>query len=105
MKTTNLKKDLKTGLAACAKKGWAHKGKSIRKSFIFKDFDDAFSFMTRCALAIVKLDHHPVWLQNYNKVYIELTTHDTGGVSGKDLALATIMDKIATVFSGKKVSG
>ena len=65
---------------------------AIVRKFQFVDFDAAFSFMTRCALMAAKMDHHPEWSNVYNKVEVTLTTHDAGGVTQKDVDLATAMD-------------
>ena len=67
---------------------------SLRKSFKFKNFREAFGFMTRVALLAEKADHHPEWFNVYNKVDIILTTHDAGGVSEKDFSLAKEIDKM-----------
>ena len=67
---------------------------SINRSIKFKDFSAAFAFMTRVALAAEKADHHPEWSNVYNKVTIRLTTHDAGGLSHKDIALAQVIDKL-----------
>ena len=67
---------------------------SINRSIKFKDFSAAFAFMTRVALAAEKADHHPEWSNVYNKVTIRLTTHDAGGLSEKDIALAQVIDKL-----------
>ena len=78
-------------------KGWAKvRGRdAIEKSYKFKDFNEAFAFMTRIALAAEKADHHPEWAIVWNRVDVVLTTHDAGGLSEKDVALATLMDKWA----------
>jgi len=70
--------------------GWkvSDGGKSIHQAFKFKDFGEAWGFMTRVALLAEKMDHHPEWSNVYNKVEITLTTHDAGGVTEKDLRLA-----------------
>jgi 4a-hydroxytetrahydrobiopterin dehydratase len=68
---------------------------AIRKSYRFKDFNEAFGFMTRVALLAEKADHHPEWSNVYNKVEILLTTHDAGGVSQRDIDLAKAIDGIA----------
>jgi len=60
----------------------------IRRSFSFKTFSEAFAFMTRVALLAEKADHHPDWSNSYNKVDIALSTHDAGGLTEKDVALA-----------------
>ena len=63
-------------------------GKAITRSFKFGDFNAAFGFMTRVALYADKHDHHPEWSNVYNKVEITLTTHDAGGLSARDAAMA-----------------
>ena len=68
---------------------------AIGKSFKFADFNQAWGFMTRVALAAEKADHHPEWSNVYNRVEIVLSTHDAGGFSGKDLALARFIDGLA----------
>ncbi len=68
---------------------------AIARSFRFKDFNAAFGFMARVALWADKADHHPEWFNVYNRVDVTLTTHDAGGVSEKDVALARFMDEIA----------
>lgn len=65
------------------------------RSFQFGDFNEAFGFMTRVALAAEKADHHPEWFNVYNKVEITLTTHDAGGLSERDVALAGFIDQAA----------
>jgi 4a-hydroxytetrahydrobiopterin dehydratase len=67
---------------------------AIRHVFKFKDFSEAFAFMTRVALAAEKAGHHPDWANSYNTVTISLSTHDAGGLSAKDVALAQAIDKI-----------
>lgn len=68
---------------------------AIAKEFKFKDFNAAFGFMTRVALYADKADHHPEWFNVYNKVEVTLATHDAGGVTEKDVALALFMDSVA----------
>src|SRR5882757_2293199 len=68
---------------------------AIAKSFQFVDFKAAFAFMTRAALKAEQLDHHPEWFNVYNKVDVTLSTHDAGGVTGFDVALARYLDEIA----------
>ena len=79
--------------------GWAvdgGEGDAIKKTFRFADFNAAFGFMTRVALAADKRDHHPEWFNVYDRVEVRLTTHDADGVTDKDVALARFMDDAAT---------
>lgn len=73
----------------------ASNAKSITKSFKFRDFNAAFSFMTRVALLAEKMNHHPEWFNVYNKVDVTLTTHDAGGVTEKDIKMAGKMNDYA----------
>ena len=77
--------------------GWSFDAgrNGIAKSFKFADFGAAFAFMTRVALAAEKADHHPEWANVWNKVDILLSTHDAGGVTGKDIALARQIEEMA----------
>ena len=68
---------------------------AISKTYKFVDFNAAFGFMTRVALKADQMDHHPEWSNIYNKVEVVLTTHDAGGVTDKDVALAKFMDGAA----------
>lgn len=84
--------------AALAKlSGWSEvSGRdAIARKFTFKDFNQAFGFMTRAALVAEKMDHHPEWFNVYKTVEVTLSTHDAGGVTALDIELATAMDKIA----------
>jgi 4a-hydroxytetrahydrobiopterin dehydratase len=96
-------KPTKIGAAAALAQltGWsAVSGRdAIQKSFKFKDFNAAFGFMTRIALAAEKADHHPEWFNVYNRVDVVLATHDVDGVSESDVALAKIMDAAASAAS------
>jgi 4a-hydroxytetrahydrobiopterin dehydratase len=74
---------------------WSFEDNFLQKQFGFKDFSEAFGFMSRVALIAEKLDHHPNWSNVYNKVDIRLQTHDAGGITEKDFKLATLIDKIA----------
>ncbi len=65
---------------------------AITRRFTFADFSEAFAFMTRVALLAEKADHHPEWSNVWNKVEVRLTTHDAGGLTAKDVALATAID-------------
>jgi 4a-hydroxytetrahydrobiopterin dehydratase len=77
-------------------KGWREVAgrDAITRKFVFKDFSEAFGFMARTALVAEKLDHHPEWSNVYNKVEIVLSTHDAGGLSDKDVALAKFIDSL-----------
>lgn len=67
-------------------------GKAIRRTLTFADFNAAFGFMARVALAAEKADHHPEWSNVWNRVDIRLTTHDAGGLTQKDFDLAAFID-------------
>ena len=68
---------------------------AITRTFTFKDFNEAFGFMSRAALVAEKNDHHPEWKNVYKTVEVVLATHDAGGVTGRDIDLARAMDAIA----------
>jgi 4a-hydroxytetrahydrobiopterin dehydratase len=72
---------------------------AITRTLKFKDFNEAFGFMTRVALVAEKHDHHPEWRNVYNTVEVTLTTHDAGGVTARDIDLARAMDAIAAPLS------
>ena len=77
--------------------GWrtAEGRDAITRTFTFADFNEAFGFMTRAALVAEKMDHHPEWTNVYRTVTVTLTSHDVGGLTGRDVALADAMDRIA----------
>jgi 4a-hydroxytetrahydrobiopterin dehydratase len=77
--------------------GWteAPGREAIARTFIFKDFNEAFGFMSRAALVAEKRDHHPEWRNVYKTVEVVLTTHDAGGVTALDIELAKAMNAIA----------
>jgi|TARA_B110000879_G_C10866212_1_gene391145 4a-hydroxytetrahydrobiopterin dehydratase len=68
---------------------------AIQKTFTFKSFNQAFSFMTRVAMEAEKANHHPEWFNVYNRVDVTLSTHDAGGITEKDIKLAQFMEMIA----------
>lgn len=76
--------------------GWTLRadGLAISRSFRFADFSEAFAFMTRVALYAEKADHHPEWSNVYNRVDITLTTHDAGGLSVRDAAMAAAIERM-----------
>jgi 4a-hydroxytetrahydrobiopterin dehydratase len=74
---------------------WKENNNSLKKSFEFKDFSEAFGFMTRVAIIAEKMNHHPTWTNTWNKVSFELSTHDAGDkVTEKDHKLATAIDAL-----------
>lgn len=73
---------------------WKVADNSIQKKFVFKNFIEAFGFMSRVAILAEKQNHHPEWSNVYNMVNITLTTHDAGGVTKKDLKLATAINAL-----------
>jgi len=73
---------------------WIIDNKTIKKEFKFDIFIVAFGFMSKVALLSEKMDHHPDWQNTYNKVKINLTTHDKGGITTKDIKLAESIDKL-----------
>ena len=75
--------------------GWTVKEEKLHKDFEFNDFNQAFGFMTRAAMEIEKMNHHPEWFNVYNRVEVTLTTHDAGGVTELDLELAAAMNTAA----------
>jgi 4a-hydroxytetrahydrobiopterin dehydratase len=76
-------------------KGWKVVDGKLNRTFEFADFNEAFGFMTRVAMEVEKLNHHPEWFNVYNRVKIELVTHDVGGLSNFDFKLANIINRIA----------
>ena len=75
--------------------GWSFENGKLTKYYEFDDFNSAFSFMTMSALYAEKVDHHPEWFNVYNKVKVQLITHNVSGVSYKDAELAKKMDSYA----------
>jgi 4a-hydroxytetrahydrobiopterin dehydratase len=73
---------------------WIHQDPYLKKEFLFKDFTEAFSFMTAIALVCEKMDHHPDWSNSWNRVQISLTTHDKKSITDKDFQLARKIDQI-----------
>jgi 4a-hydroxytetrahydrobiopterin dehydratase len=75
--------------------GWTVKNGKLHKDFAFSDFTEAFSFMTKIALHAEKKNHHPEWFNVYNRVSIDLMTHDAGGITTNDVELAKFIESIA----------
>tara|TARA_R110002110_G_scaffold90974_1_gene236416 strand:- start:58534 stop:58821 length:288 start_codon:yes stop_codon:yes gene_type:complete len=80
--------------------GWELRADKLVREFRFPDFNAAFAFMTRCALRAEQLDHHPEWCNVYNRVRVELTTHDAGGITDRDFMLAAAMQDYAAASAG-----
>lgn len=77
--------------------GWQLANGKLHRDYKFSDFIHAFGFMATSALAIEKMNHHPEWFNVYNRVTVDLTTHDAGGITQKDVDLARLLD----TFAGK----
>jgi len=75
-------------------KGWTVVNNKIHKEFEFDDFNQAFGFMTRAAMHIEKMNHHPEWFNVYNKIVIDLTTHDARGITQNDINLAKNLNSL-----------
>jgi 4a-hydroxytetrahydrobiopterin dehydratase len=85
--------EVKVGLQGLP--GWTlHNGK-LHREYKFGDFSEAFGFMATCALVAQKQDHHPEWFNIFDRVVVDLSTHDAGGISALDFALATEMERVA----------
>jgi 4a-hydroxytetrahydrobiopterin dehydratase len=74
--------------------GWSIRHGKLHKEFTFKDFVGAFGFMSRVALVAERMNHHPEWFNVYNKVVIDLTTHDVGGISTLDFEFAARVERV-----------
>ena len=75
--------------------GWSIKDEKLHKDFEFESFNQAFGFMTRAAMEIEKMNHHPEWFNVYNKLSVDLMTHDAGGITENDIQLAKILNSLA----------
>lgn len=75
--------------------GWTRAGAKLQREYKFKDFVEAWGFMCSAALIVQELDHHPEWFNVYGTVRVELTTHDAGGITRRDVDLAKRMEAIA----------
>lgn len=72
--------------------GWTIQNGKLHKEFAFSDFVEAFSFMTKIALHAEKMNHHPEWFNVYNRITIDLMTHDAGGITTNDVELARFIE-------------
>ena len=86
--------DCRALLADCPAWRLRADGLAIERDFTFADFSEAFAFMARVALYAEKADHHPEWSNVWNRVHITLTTHDAGGLSARDAAMARAIDAL-----------
>lgn len=75
--------------------GWSVRDGKLHKDFEFSSFNEAFGFMTRAAMEIEKMNHHPEWLNVYNRLSVDLTTHDAGGITKNDVTLAGILNDLS----------
>jgi 4a-hydroxytetrahydrobiopterin dehydratase len=76
--------------------GWSIANGKLHREYKFPDFVHAFGFMSTAAIAIEKMNHHPEWFNVYNRVVVDLTTHDAGGISQRDFELAGLLDRFAS---------
>ena len=74
---------------------WSLENDKLHRVYKFENFVEAFGFMSACALVAEKHDHHPEWFNVYNRVVVDLTTHDAGGISAKDFTLAEAMERLS----------
>ena len=75
--------------------GWTVAHQKLHREYKFPDFTHAFGFMATAATAIERMNHHPEWANVYNRVTVDLTTHDSGGITQKDIDLAILLESIA----------
>ena len=85
-------KELRSSLTGL--RGWKLVKGKLHREYKFADFVHAFGFMTTAALAIETINHHPEWFNVYNKVVVDLSTHDAGGITAKDVELAKLLDHV-----------
>ncbi len=85
--------EISAALAGLA--GWSVKDAKLHREYKFADFPHAFGFMATAAPAIEKMNHHPEWFNVYSKVVVDLTTHDAGGITQRDIDLAKLLEGIA----------
>ncbi|HYB04102.1 MAG TPA: 4a-hydroxytetrahydrobiopterin dehydratase [Nitrososphaerales archaeon] len=82
-------------------KNWKVERGKLHRELEFPSFEDALAFMVRASLDIAKIDHHPEWFNVYNRITIDLVTHDLGGISGYDFILARKLDELTKAFRAK----
>ena len=91
--------ELSTALAGLP--GWRVEDAKLHRDYAFSDFVAAFGFMSSAALVAQAMDHHPEWFNVYNKVKVDLTTHDAGGITALDVKLAQAMETLASRLAAK----
>ncbi len=74
--------------------GWSVASGKLHKDFVFDDFIEAFGFMCKAAIHIEKMNHHPEWFNVYNKISVDLVTHDAGGITQNDISLARTLNSL-----------
>ena len=74
--------------------GWSMVNGKLHKDFVFEDFIEAFGFMCKAAIHIEKMNHHPEWFNVYNKISVDLVTHDAGGITQNDVSLAKTLNSL-----------
>jgi len=74
--------------------GWGVVNGKLHRDYVFDDFVEAFGFMTRAAIHIEKMNHHPEWFNVYNKLSVDLVTHDAGGITQNDIVLARTLNSL-----------
>jgi 4a-hydroxytetrahydrobiopterin dehydratase len=94
-----------TGDELAVPPGWERIGERLHRELVFADFGEAFAFMTRVALVAERLDHHPDWSNAWNRVVIDLTTHDAGRLTGRDLRLAEAINAVLAAPATHPTSG
>jgi 4a-hydroxytetrahydrobiopterin dehydratase len=87
--------DSEVQVAIAKLKGWSLRKGKLHREYVFPDFVHAFGFMATAAIAIEAMNHHPEWSNVWNKVTVDLVTHDSGGVTAKDIALAEKLESLA----------
>lgn len=98
MSATEIEKRL-AELNRAGQDAWTIEGGKLHREFRFADFVQAFAFMSGCALVAERLNHHPEWFNVYNRVRVDLTTHDAGGITEHDFELARAMNGLAAAAS------
>ncbi|HLW76578.1 MAG TPA: 4a-hydroxytetrahydrobiopterin dehydratase [Bryobacteraceae bacterium] len=93
MRTKLSKAEIAAALAKLP--GWTQAGGKLHREYKFAGFPEAFGFMATAAPTIQKMDHHPEWSNVYNRVTVDLSTHDAGGITHSDVELATLLESIA----------